>query len=56
MQEEDWSIAESLDALDDLLYGSYGILKLHPQIDLIWRNHELSADALGRELTRKYYL
>ncbi|WP_240183064.1 ribonuclease inhibitor [Pedobacter jeongneungensis] len=56
MEEEDWSIAESLDAFDDLLYGGYGILKSHPHINLIWRNHQFSADALGRELTRKYYL
>ncbi|RZJ72643.1 MAG: ribonuclease inhibitor [Flavobacterium sp.] len=56
MQQEEWRISQSLDALDDMLYGSYGVLKLHPKIYLIWRNHQFSADALGSELTRNYYL
>ncbi len=56
MQREEWKIIQSLDALDDLLYGSYGLLKLHPKIKFIWRNHQFSADALGYELTRNFYL
>ncbi|WP_316850528.1 barstar family protein [Pedobacter agri] len=56
MQQEVWRIANSLDALDDLLSGSYGILKLHTKIDLIWKNYQCFANALGSELTKKYYL
>ncbi|RZJ56974.1 MAG: ribonuclease inhibitor [Flavobacterium sp.] len=56
MHQEDWRIGDSLDALEDLLYGNYGILKLHNGIELIWKNHQSSANALGLELTRNYYL
>lgn len=56
MQGENWRIGENLDALDDMLYGGYGLLKSHTTIELRWEDHRFSAKALGRELTRKYYL
>lgn len=56
MQGENWRIGESLDALDDMLYGGYGLLESQTAIELRWEDHRVSAKALGRELTRDYYL
>ena len=56
MCEEDWKLGCSLDALNDLLYGSYGALQPNETIDLIWKNATQSRQALGIETTKKYYL
>ncbi|WP_293916202.1 MULTISPECIES: ribonuclease inhibitor [unclassified Sphingobacterium] len=55
MAGEDWKIACSLDAFNDLLYGGFGILhKLeHPR--LIWTGIDKSKAALGYDATRAYY-
>lgn len=54
MAGEDWQLAPSLDALDDLLYGGYGALAGHAQATLIWRDIAHSRTALGMETTRQW--
>lgn len=56
MQNEDWQLGESLDALDDLLYGGYGELNDIEFPSFIWLNSEKSKEYLGVETTKKYYL
>ncbi|WP_343314373.1 barstar family protein [Brucella sp. BE17] len=56
MQEENWQLGQSLDALDDLLYGGYGALQGAKTATIIWRNFEKCAIALGHETTRNFYL
>ncbi|WP_369038396.1 ribonuclease inhibitor [Stenotrophomonas maltophilia] len=54
MAGEDWQLAPSLDALDDLLYGGYGALAGQAQATLIWRDIAHSRTALGMETTRQW--
>ncbi|MCE7070724.1 ribonuclease inhibitor [Dyadobacter sp. CY327] len=56
MADEEWQIAESLDALDDLLYGGFGAAKGATALELIWLDMETSRLSLGYEETRRYYL
>ncbi|MCG2839656.1 barstar family protein [Sandaracinobacter sp. RS1-74] len=56
MAGEDWKLGQSLDALDDLLYGGYGALQGHARVRLVWRDMEQSRAALGKEATRALYL
>ena len=52
MAGEDWRLGESLDALDDLLYGGYGTLRDRPlTVRVVWTDHERSRTALGRAAT-----
>jgi len=52
MAGEDWKLGHSLDALDDMLYGGYGVLAGHEGATLIWRDIEHSRNALGVDATR----
>lgn len=56
MSGEDWQLGASLDALDDMLYGGYGILYGKMQALVIWRNMPSSRAALGIEASRAYYI
>jgi RNAse (barnase) inhibitor barstar len=56
MYGENWKIGESLDALNDLLYGGFGITNSDGSLEIIWSDIELSKAALGYEATRLYYL
>jgi RNAse (barnase) inhibitor barstar len=56
MSSEDWQLGASLDALDDVLYGGYGILSGKAPALVIWRHMASSRAALGIEATRAYYL
>lgn len=56
MADESWKISNSLDALDDLLYGGYGTLQHVDHLKIIWKNAQHSRKALGIETTRQYYL
>lgn len=51
MAGEDWQLGESLDALDDLLYGGFGALHGHESAHVVWRDHAASLRALGLEAT-----
>lgn len=52
MADEDWALGESLDALNDLLYGGYGVIDGREPVDLVWQDMEASKAALGIETTR----
>jgi RNAse (barnase) inhibitor barstar len=54
MADEDWNLANSLDALNDLLYGGYGAIKGREPIRLVWRDMANSASTLGMETTREF--
>lgn len=56
MSGEDWRLGESLDALDDLLYGGYGTLHGHDQARVVWEEHGHAAAALGLRATREQLL
>lgn len=56
MGGETWVIAPSLDALDDLLYGGYGVLQGTQSAELVWHQMDHSRKALGYQTTRAYYL
>lgn len=54
MAEEDWRLADSLDALNDLLYGGYGAITGREQVRIIWLDVAASRAALGIEATRAF--
>ncbi|MFL9582618.1 ribonuclease inhibitor [Stenotrophomonas sp. AB1(2024)] len=54
MADADWQLGHSLDALNDMLYGGYGVLAGHAGATLIWRDIEYSRNALGVETTRAW--
>lgn len=55
MEGEDWQLGESLDALNDLLCGGFGILKQHPHCTLVWKDAAVSREGLGTEATLAWY-
>lgn len=55
MSQENWKISASLDALDDMLYGSYGAIQGKEPVVLIWRNIKQSRANLGTEATYAHY-
>ncbi|WP_277971534.1 barstar family protein [Sphingomonas echinoides] len=54
MADESWSLGDSLDALNDLLYGGYGAIDGHEPVKLIWRNMDVSRSTLGLATTRTF--
>ena len=55
MSDEDWEIDNSLDALNDLLYGGFGTIKGNEPVKLIWEDIDVSKSSLGYETTKAYY-
>lgn len=55
MAGEDWKLGNSLDAFNDLLYGGFGAIKNNGPVRLLWRNMEKSREALGYDVTKRYY-
>src|SRR5690606_34842196 len=55
MKGMDWSLGESLDALDDMLYGGYGAINGKEDIRIVWVNFDQNRLDLGKDLTRNYY-
>lgn len=55
MQNEDWKIGQSLDALNDMFYGGFGKIKGSEKIRLVWKNFEQNREDLGLNLTKAYY-
>lgn len=47
MADEDWRLGESLDALNDMLFGGYGALAGIDAATIVWRDAEASRAALG---------
>ncbi|MGZ0067614.1 ribonuclease inhibitor [Microbacterium sp. Yaish 1] len=54
MPDEEWILGESLDALDDLLYGGFGVLAHASSARVEWADSAVSRRALGIPLTRAY--
>lgn len=50
----DWPLGHSLDALDDVLHGGYGVLAGDEPVVLTWRGFEVSRAALGVPATRRW--
>ena len=55
MSQENWKIGQSLDAFNDLLYGSFGEIKGKEKIQLIWKDIEQNQKSLGFETTVEFY-
>ena len=55
MRNEDWKIAQSLDAFNDMLYGSFGEIKGKEKIQLIWKDMEQNQKSLGFQTTLEFY-
>ena len=55
MSQENWKIAQSLDAFNDLLYGSFGEIKGKEKIQLIWKDIEQNQKLLGFQTTLEFY-
>lgn len=55
MTGEDWRLGDSLDALNDLLYGGFGALAGAQDVRVVWQQHGVGVEALGRETTLAYY-
>ena len=57
MQGESWTLGPSLDALDDMLHGGYGLLAglrdAFP-VPVVWTSHASSRAALGEAATRAH--
>ncbi|RKE50635.1 barstar (barnase inhibitor) [Sphingomonas sp. PP-CE-1A-559] len=54
MAKEDWQLGESLDALNDLLYGGYGAIEGREKVRIVWQDVAASRAALGVETTRTF--
>jgi RNAse (barnase) inhibitor barstar len=50
-----WKLGDSLDAFNDLLYGGFGVIKNNEPVRLLWKNMEGSREALGYDVTKRYY-
>lgn len=55
MPDEEWTLGESFDALDDLLYGGFGVLDGPEPVRVVWRRADVAREALGVEATREHY-
>ena len=55
MLHENWKIAQSLYAFNDMLYGSFGEIKGKEKIQLIWKDIEQNQKSLGFQTTLEFY-
>ena len=55
MLHENWKIAQSLDAFNDMLYGSFGEIKGKEKIQLIWKDMVQNQKSLGFQTTLEFY-
>lgn len=55
MADESWELGPSLDALDDLLHGGYGLLARTSPVRVVWTGSEHSRAALGPAATLDWY-
>ncbi len=54
MAAEDWSLGQSLDALNDMLYGGYGAIAGKEPVTLVWHDIAASRAALGIDTTTAF--
>ena len=55
MKNIDWKLGHSLDALNDILYGGFGVYNPGEEIIVMWNNFSKSKSDLGLEETVKNY-
>lgn len=55
MANEDWKIGGSLDALNDLFYGGFGLIDGNEPIELIWTNFDYNKELFGHNFTMEFY-
>lgn len=55
MANEDWQLAPSLDALNDLFYGGFGMMPADEPIEIIWQNFEQNRNLFAQDFTIKWY-
>lgn len=55
MPDEDWKMGESLDALNDVLYGGFGEIHGKEPIVLTWKNFENNQQLFGFDFTLSFY-
>jgi RNAse (barnase) inhibitor barstar len=55
MKDAGWELGHSLDALNDILYGGFGVFEPGEQVLVLWHNATKSKKDLGIEETRKNY-
>lgn len=55
MAQEEWSLGASLDALDDVLHGGYGLLARAGRVRVVWEDSAHSRAALGLATTLAWY-
>jgi len=55
MKDVDWKLGHSLDALNDILYGGFGVFNPGEPVLVRWLNASKSRADLGFEETRKNY-
>lgn len=56
MAGEAWQLGESLDALDDMFRGGYGVAQGFDTVVVQWLDMEQCRQALGVEATRRWLL
>lgn len=55
MLHENWKIEKSLDAFNNMLYGSFAEIKGKEKIQLIWKDIEQNQKMLGFQTTLEFY-
>ncbi|RYD97088.1 MAG: ribonuclease inhibitor [Sphingobacteriales bacterium] len=55
MENEDWELAQSLDALNDLFYGAFGMIPTGEPVSVIWQNFEQNKLLFGKDFTISWY-
>ena len=55
MPNEDWELGESLDALDDLLYGGFGEINGNEAVRFVWTDFERMRELFGYNFTLNFY-
>lgn len=55
MKDIDWKLGHSLDALNDILYGGFGVYNPGEQVVVLWNNFSKSKAELGLEETIMNY-
>jgi len=54
MVGETWALGESLDALNDMLHGGYGVIANSAHVIVTWKNMDASRGALGPDTTLRF--
>lgn len=55
MKDVDWKMGHSLDALNDILYGGFGVYNPGEQVVVLWNHFSKSKRDLGHDETVRHY-